>query len=166
LELSRTTWLVTSLYLGRAGEDVKALCASRTPIAPGAGKGPEEAATSTGRHSGGRPRGVLDPSSADRERYREPRRRSSVDCCVSPVAACEDRQTRWRHTVVRTWFAYKRGEPRVCAMVRAPTPEEEGRRYRARTAASDWSDSKPAMGGRCFPISRLRLIANSTVWRW
>ena len=27
--------------------------------------------------------------------------------------------------LVRTLLAYKRGEPRVCAMVRAPTPEEE-----------------------------------------
>ena len=28
-------------------------------------------------------------------------------------------------TLVRTLLAYKRGEPRVCAMVKAPTPEEE-----------------------------------------
>lgn len=31
-------------------------------------------------------------------------------------------------TLIRTLMAYKRGEPRVCAMVRAPTPEEEDRR--------------------------------------
>jgi transposase len=31
-------------------------------------------------------------------------------------------------TLVRTLLAYKRGEPRVCSMVRAPTPEEEDRR--------------------------------------
>ncbi|TDH56150.1 IS110 family transposase [Dankookia rubra] len=30
--------------------------------------------------------------------------------------------------LLRTLLAYKRGEPRVCAMVRAPTPEEEDRR--------------------------------------
>lgn len=30
--------------------------------------------------------------------------------------------------LVRTLLAYKRGEPRVCAMVRAPTPAEEDRR--------------------------------------
>jgi len=30
--------------------------------------------------------------------------------------------------LVRALLAYKRGEPRVCAMVRAPTPEEEDRR--------------------------------------
>jgi transposase len=31
-------------------------------------------------------------------------------------------------TLVRTLLAYKRGEPRVCSMVIAPTPEEEDRR--------------------------------------
>jgi transposase len=30
--------------------------------------------------------------------------------------------------LVRTLLAYKRGEPRVCAMVRVPTPEKEDRR--------------------------------------
>ena len=31
-------------------------------------------------------------------------------------------------TLVRTLLAYKRGEPRVCAMVKVPTPGEEDRR--------------------------------------
>jgi len=31
-------------------------------------------------------------------------------------------------TLVRTLLAYKRGEPRVCSMVKPPTPEEEDRR--------------------------------------
>jgi transposase len=31
-------------------------------------------------------------------------------------------------TLVRTLLAYKRGEPRVCSMVKAPTPKEEDRR--------------------------------------
>src|SRR3981189_433439 len=31
-------------------------------------------------------------------------------------------------TLVRTLLAYKRGEPRVCAMVKVPTPEEEDSR--------------------------------------
>src|SRR4029434_2158726 len=30
--------------------------------------------------------------------------------------------------LVRALLAYKRGEPRVCAMVQAPTPQEEDRR--------------------------------------
>jgi len=39
-------------------------------------------------------------------------------------------------TLIRTLLAYKRGEPRVCAMVRAPTPEEEDRRRVARERKS------------------------------
>ena len=30
-----------------------------------------------------------------------------------------------RETLVRTLMTFKRGEPRVCSMVRAPTPQEE-----------------------------------------
>ena len=39
-------------------------------------------------------------------------------------------------TLIRTLLAYKRGEPRVCAMVRAPTPEEEDRRRVSRERKS------------------------------
>jgi transposase len=38
--------------------------------------------------------------------------------------------------LIRTLLAYKRGEPRVCAMVRAPTPEEEDRRRVSRERKS------------------------------
>ena len=38
--------------------------------------------------------------------------------------------------LVRTLLAYKRGDPRVCAMVRAPTPEEEDRRRVSRERKS------------------------------
>ena len=31
-------------------------------------------------------------------------------------------------TLMRTLLAYKRGDPRACSMVKAPTPEEEDRR--------------------------------------
>ena len=34
--------------------------------------------------------------------------------------------------LLRTLLAYKRGEPRVCAMVRAPSPQQEDRLYRTR----------------------------------
>jgi transposase len=34
--------------------------------------------------------------------------------------------------LVRTLLAYKRGEPRVCAMVKVPTPSEEDRRHLCR----------------------------------
>lgn len=54
---------------------------------------------------------------------------------VDPASIATTRRRRRAKTdkidgeaLVRTLLAYKRGEPRVCAMVRAPTPEEEDRR--------------------------------------
>jgi transposase len=54
---------------------------------------------------------------------------------VDPASVATSRRRRRAKTdkidgeaLVRTLLAYKRGEPRVCAMVKAPTPEEEDRR--------------------------------------
>ena len=54
---------------------------------------------------------------------------------VDPASIAVSRRCRRAKTdkidgeaLVRTLLAYKRGEPRVCAMVRAPTPDEEDRR--------------------------------------
>jgi transposase len=54
---------------------------------------------------------------------------------VDPASIAVSRRRRRAKTdkvdgeaLVRTLLAYKRGEPRVCAMVKAPTPEEEDRR--------------------------------------
>ena len=54
---------------------------------------------------------------------------------VDPASVATSRRRRRAKTdkidgeaLVRTLLVYKRGEPRVCAMVNAPTPEEEDRR--------------------------------------
>jgi len=54
---------------------------------------------------------------------------------VDPASVATSRRRRRAKTdridgeaLLRTLLAYKRGEPRVCAMVKAPTPEEEDRR--------------------------------------
>jgi transposase len=54
---------------------------------------------------------------------------------VDPASIATSRRRRRAKTdridgeaLLRTLMAHKRGEPRVCAMVRAPTPEEEDRR--------------------------------------
>jgi transposase len=54
---------------------------------------------------------------------------------VDPASIATSRQRRRAktdkldgETLVRALLAYKRGEPRVCAMVKAPSPEEEDRR--------------------------------------
>jgi transposase len=69
----------------------------------------------------------------------------SIACCrmkgsieshvVDPASIATSRRRRRTKTdridgeaLVRALLAYKRGEPRVCAMVKAPTREEEDRR--------------------------------------
>ena len=58
---------------------------------------------------------------------------------VDPASIATSRRRRRAKTdridgeaLLRTLLAYKRGEPRVCAMVRVPTPEEEDRRRLSR----------------------------------
>jgi len=58
---------------------------------------------------------------------------------VDPASIATSRRRRRAKTdridgeaLLRALLAYKRGEPRVCAMVRAPTPEEEDRRRLSR----------------------------------
>lgn len=51
--------------------------------------------------------------------------------------------------LVRTLLAYKRGEPRVCAMVRVPTPDEEDRRRLCR-------ELKTLVSERVRHVNRLR----------
>lgn len=54
---------------------------------------------------------------------------------VDPASIATSRRRRRAKTdkidgeaLVRTLLAYKRGEPRVCAMLRVPPPEEDRRR--------------------------------------
>lgn len=52
-------------------------------------------------------------------------------------------------TLVRTLMAWKRGEPRVCSMVRVPTPEEEDRRRIGR-------ERKALVAERVLHVNRLK----------
>ena len=51
--------------------------------------------------------------------------------------------------LIRTLMAYKRGEPRVCSMVRVPTPEEEDRRRLCR-------ERKALVAERVLHVNRIR----------
>ena len=135
LELSRSNWLVTSLSPGK-GEKM-----SKHSV--GAGDGPallklladlkRKAEARTGQsypiitiqeagldgfwlhrvlHHEGIESHVVDPASIATPRRR---RRAKTDRLDG-------------ETLLRALLAYKRGEPRVCAMVVAPSPEEEDRR--------------------------------------
>jgi transposase len=135
LELSRSNWLLTSLSPG-AGEKM-----SKHSVAAGDVAGllqrvvqlKQKAQARTGRdfpiiviqeagldgfwihrvlQSEGIESNVVDPASILTSRRRRRAKTDQID----------------GETLVRTLLAYKRGEPRICSMVKAPTPEEEDRR--------------------------------------
>src|SRR5262245_47059712 len=135
MELSRSNWLITSLSPGNGekmskhavrGGDVAGLMARFSKLR-------EKAKARTGRcfpiiviqeagldgfwihrvlQNEGAESHVVDPASIATSRRRRQAKTDRID----------------GQTLVRTLLAYKRGEPRVCAMVKAPTPEEEDRR--------------------------------------
>src|SRR5271155_4612933 len=135
LELSRSTWLITSLspgggekmskYTVRSG-DVVGLCARFSQLK-------DKVQVRTGQvvpiiviqeagldgfwihrllQDEGFESHVVDPASIATSRRRRRAKTDKID----------------GEALVRALLAYKRGEPRVCAMVRAPTPHEEDRR--------------------------------------
>src|SRR5258708_5756081 len=135
LERSHSTWLITSLSAGGGekrskhvvhGGDIAGLLQRFAQLR-------EKAVAQTGRnfpilviHEAG-----LDGFWIDRVLKNEAIESHVVD----PASVATSRRRRRAKTdkidgeaLVRTLLAYKRGEPRVCAMVKAPTPEEEDRR--------------------------------------
>jgi len=135
LELSRSSWVVTALLPGGGekmsrhavpGGDIAGLLARFSHLR-------DKAQARTGRTfpiiviqeagldgfwihralvNGGIESHVVDPASIATSRRR---RRAKTDRLDG-------------ETLVRTLLAFKRGEPRVCAMVRAPLPADEDRR--------------------------------------
>ena len=70
---------------------------------------------------------ILDAPDPRTRRHRELRRRPGIDCNITPPPSGKDDRIDGE-ALVRALLAYNRGEPRVCAMLRVPTPEEEDRR--------------------------------------
>ena len=75
---------------------------------------------------------------------------------VDPASIAVSRRHRRARTdridgeaLVRTLMAWKRGEPRVCAMVRVPTPEQEDRRRVCR-------ELKSLIGDRIRHVNRVK----------
>ena len=62
---------------------------------------------------------VLDSLRTAKRGNRELRGRSGLDCDVTPAAASQTDRIDGE-ALVRALLAYKRGEPRVCAIVSAP----------------------------------------------
>ena len=135
LELSRSTWLITSLSPG-GGEKM-----SKHSVRGGNVAGllerfaqlQEKARARTGRTF---PIIVIQEAGLDGFWIHRVLQNEGIEShVVDPASVATSRRRRRAKTdridgeaLLRTLLAYKRGEPRVCAMVKAPTPEEEDRR--------------------------------------
>jgi transposase len=135
MELSRSSWLITSLSPGNGekmskhpvrGGDVTGLLARFSSLK-------ERALARTGRRV---PIIVIQEAGLDGFWIHRMLQAEGIEShVVDPASIAISRRRRRAktdkldgETLVRALLAYKRGEPRVCAMVTAPSPEEEDRR--------------------------------------
>ena len=156
LELSRSTWLITSLspgggqkmskHSGQAGDtaglrkrfaQLKEKARARTgrdfPIITIQEAGLDGFWIHRVLQSEGIESHVVDPASIATSRRRRRAKTDKID----------------GETLVRTLLAFKRGEPRVCAMVKAPTPEEEDSRRLCR-------ERKVLIAERVLHVNRIK----------
>src|ERR1700693_2561255 len=135
LELSRSTWLITSLSPG-GGEKMSKHSVQAGDIAgllKRFAQHKEKARARTGRDF---PIIVIQEAGLDGFWIHRVLQSEGIEShVVDPASIATSRRRRRAktdridgETLVRTLLAFKRGEPRVCAMARAPTPQEEDRR--------------------------------------
>jgi transposase len=135
LELSRSIYLITSLSPG-AGEKLSKHSVPAGDVAGLLGRFAqlkEKALVRTGRDY---PIIVIEEAGLDGFWIHRVLQREGIEShVVDPASILVSRRRRRAktdkidgETLVRTLLADKRGEPRVCSMVIAPTPEEEDRR--------------------------------------
>jgi transposase len=135
IELSKSTWLITSLSPG-AGERMSKHVVRAGDIAGLMDRFAQLRAKAAKRT--GQDYGVIVIQEAGLDGFwihRVLERESIESHVVDPASIATSRRRRRAKTdkidgeaLVRALLAYKRGEPRVCAMVRAPSVEEEDRR--------------------------------------
>lgn len=156
LELSRSSWLITSLSPGNGermskhavrGSDVAGLLARFAQLR-------EKALARIGRAV---PIIVIQEAGLDGFWIHRVLQAEGIEShVVDPASIATSRRRRRAktdkldgETLVRTLLAYKRGEPRVCAMVRAPSREEEDRRRISR-------ERKVLIGERIQHVNRIK----------
>src|SRR5215467_13423671 len=132
LELSRKTWVITSLSPGK-GEKMSKHCVTAGDIAALMARFAElrrKAAARTGKTF---PIIAIQEAGLDGFWvHRVPQQEGIESHVVDPASIATPRRRRRAkidgEALLRALLAYKRGEPRVCSMVVAPSPEEEDRR--------------------------------------
>ena len=135
LELSRSTWLVTSLSPGR-GEKMSKHSVSAGDIAALLARFSELRRKACARTGKSFPIVVIQEAGLDGFWIHRVLLSEGIESHVVDAASIATSRRRRRaktdridgETLLRALLAHKRGEPRVCSMVRAPTPEDEDRR--------------------------------------
>ena len=156
LELSRSTWLITSLSPG-GGEKMSKHQVRGGDIAALLARFAELKAKALARTGKSFPLVVIQEAGLDGFWiHRALVGEGTESHVVDPASIATSRRRRRAKTdridgeaLVRTLLAHKRGEPRVCAMVRVPTPEEEDRRRLCR-------ELKSLIGERVRHVNRLK----------
>jgi transposase len=135
LELSRSTWLITSLSPG-GGEKMSKHSVSAGDIAALLARFSELMKKAFARTRRTFPIIVIQEAGLDGFWVHRLLHNEGIESyVVDPASIATSRRRRRAKTdkidgeaLVRALLAYKRGEPRVCAMARAPTPEQEDSR--------------------------------------
>ena len=135
IELSRSTWLITSLSPG-AGEKMSKHAVAGGDIAGLLTRSVELREKAKRRMGRSFPIIVIQEAGLDGFWIHRVLEREGIEShIVDPASIMTSRRRRRAKTdridgeaLVRALLAHQRGEPRVCAMVRVPTPEDEDRR--------------------------------------
>ena len=135
LELSRSIWLITSLAPG-GGEKMSKYSVRAGDIASLLARFSELKKKALARTGKSFPIVVIQEAGLDGFWVHRVLQNERIEShVVDPASIATSRRRRRAKTdkidgeaLLRALLAYKRGEPRVCAMVKAPTPEEEDHR--------------------------------------
>lgn len=139
LELSRSTWLITSLSPGK-GEKMSKHTVEAGDLAGLLAKFSELRRKAMARTGESYPIIVIQEAGLDGFWIHRALQREGIESHVVDAASIATSRRRRRvktdkidgEALLRALLAYKRGEPRVCAMVVAPSPEAEDRRRLSR----------------------------------
>src|SRR5215831_1900867 len=156
LELSRRTWLITSLSPG-GGEKMSKHSVPAGEVCGLLRRFAELRRKAAARTGPDFPIIVIQEAGLDGFWIHRVLQSEGIESHVVDAASILTSRRRRRaktdridgETLVRTLMAYKRGEPRVCSMARAPTPQEEDRRRVCR-------ERRTLMGERVRHVNRIK----------
>ncbi len=156
LELSRSTWLITSLSPG-GGEKMSKHAVLGGDVAGLLERFAQLQEKARARMGHNFPIIVIQEAGLDGFWIHRVMQKERIEShVVDPASIATSRRRRRAKTdkidgeaLVRALLAYKRGEPRVCAMIKAPSPEEEDRRRLCR-------ERKVLISERVLHVNRIK----------